>query len=188
MGSYGRNVDFRVTPEEYMRRGRVVLSSAADGPIGAPYVVGTPYTKDAGYTDALVAKLATGAQNPNPGFTGIGIYEWIDYNGYDPALTTSGERDLIPKTKLFQLISGAGVKVVFKNTAAHTFVGARQYPGRNMVAGMGATPTVVIGDFLTPGTGNDSAGYWAVGTSTNGWLHVTNVDATRQEVEAEFVF
>jgi hypothetical protein len=52
---------------------------------------------------------------------------------------------------------------------------------------MGATPTVKVGDLLSPGTGTDVAGYWAVNaTAANAWLRVTNVDAARQMVEAEF--
>jgi hypothetical protein len=86
-----------------------------------------------------------------------------------------------------QLTAGPNTKVVFTNTAARTFMGVRNYKGRTMVAGMGATPTVKVGDLLSPGTGTDAAGYWAVnGTAANAWLVVTNVDTARQMVEAEF--
>lgn len=187
MGSYGRNIEFRVTPEEYMRRGRIILGQGSDVPIGVPLLVGT--TPDPLWTGALPATLATGAQAPSPGMSGLGIYEWVDFNGLDEQLFSSSDRDKIPNGKQFQLISGKGVKVVFKNTTAHSFMGTRNYAGRTMVAGMGATPTVLVGDYLTPGTGSDAAGYWArTATATQGWLRVTNVDATRQEVEAEFVF
>jgi hypothetical protein len=57
-----------------------------------------------------------------------------------------------------------------------------------MVAGLGATPTLQVGDYLTPGTGNDSAGYWAeTASAANAWLVVTLVDSARQEVEAELL-
>lgn len=187
MGSYGRNFEFRVTPSEYMRRGRIVLAQGSDVPIGVPLLTGT--TPDPLWTGALPATLATGAQAPALGRAGIGIYEWIDFNGLDQQLYNASDRDTMPNGKQVQLISGAGVKVVFHNTSARTFLGTRSYAGRIMVAGMGATPTVIVGDYLTPGTGTDVAGYWARTTSaSDGWLRVTNVDATRQEVEAEFVF
>ncbi|QBQ74864.1 hypothetical protein [Caudovirales GX15bay] len=189
MASYGRNFDFRVTPEEYQRRGRIVLDEGSDVPIGAPFIIMDDSTPDVGFTDALPAVLATGAQTPRRGMTGLGVYEWIDLNGHDTALYTYSDQDLIPNGKLFQLVSGPGVKVVFKNTSDRTFMNTRDYTGRIMVAGMGATPTVGIGDFLSPGTGDDTSGYWAVdGNSANAWLRVTNVDALRQEVEAEFMF
>lgn len=188
MGSYGRNVDFRVTPLEMQRRGRILQDDTADIAIGAPFVVADAAPTDDLWTDAMPAKLATGAQAPKRGMCGIGIYEWLDFNQFDPEYTTYSDRDLIPMKKEFQLVSGAGVKLVFRNTADRKFMGIRNYKGRIMVAGMGATPTVKVGDYLSPGTGNDTAGYWASSTSANGWLHVTNVDPRRQEVEAEFIF
>lgn len=189
MGSYGRNFEFRVTPEEYMRRGRVILAQGADVPIGVPLLIADNAPPDPLWTGALPATLATGAQAPRRGMSGLGVYEWIDVNGLDAQLSGYSDRDLIPNGKQFQLVSGAGVKVVFHNTVAHTFSGTRNYPGRMMVAGMGATPTVQVGQYLSPGTGTDAAGYWAVNaTATNAWLRVTNVDASRQEVEAEFMF
>ena len=189
MGSYGRNVEFRVTPLEMQRRGRIVLDEGSDVPIGAPFLIADGATPDVEFSDALPAGLATGAQPPRRGMTGIGIYEWIDFNQLDQNWVTYSDRDVIPNRKLFQLVSGPGVKVVFRNTDDRTFLGTRDYQGRIMVAGMGATPTVAVGDYLTPGTGDDASGYWA-GTSTaaNGWLRVTNVDALRQEVEAEFIY
>ena len=58
-----------------------------------------------------------------------------------------------------------------------------------MVAGLGATPTVVVGDYLRPGVGDDTSGYWTeTATEADGWLVVTSVDATRQEVEARMTF
>lgn len=189
MGTYGRNFDFRVTPSEAQRRGRIVLDQRSDAPIGVPLVVADGATPSVSFTDALPASLATGAQAPKKGFAGIGVYEHIDYNQLDPMWTTYSDRDLIPHDRLCQLVSGPNVKVVFKNTVDRTFLGTRDYVGRIMVAGMGATPTVEIGEYLTPGVGDDDNGYWAVTASAaNAWLVVTNVDADRQEVEAEFNF
>jgi hypothetical protein len=179
MGSYGRNFDFRVVPDERDRRGRIFLDEGADVAIGAPFIIADDADADALRTDALPATLATSSQIPKRGLSGIGIYEWLDFNQFDPLWTTYSDRDVIPDQRQFQLVSGAGIKVVFRNTAARTFMHTRDYAGRIMVAGMGATPTVGVGDYLTPGTGNDTSGYWA---------RVTNVDALRQEVEAEFLF
>jgi hypothetical protein len=86
------------------------------------------------------------------------------------------------------MVSGSEVKVVLRNTADRTFLNTRSYAGRVMVAGLGATPTLAVGDYLTPGTGDDDAGYWAEGTAANGWLVITNVDAARGEVEARLTF
>jgi hypothetical protein len=188
MGSYGRNVDFRVTPIEMQRRGRFYLDETDPIAIGAPFIVEDGAEPNEYWTDALPAKLATGAQEPNRGLCGIGIYEWLDLSQLDSEYYTYSDRDVIPVQREFQLISGPGVKVVFRNTVDRKFMGTRDYKGRVMVAGMGATPTVAVGDYLSPGTGNDTAGYWATSTSANGWLHVTNVDSQRQEVEAEFIF
>lgn len=188
MGSYGRNVDFRVTPLEMQRRGRIILDEGNDVAIGAPFIIADGADSDPLWTDALPATLATGAQPPRRGLSGIGIYEWLDFNGLDPEYYAYSDRDMIPNGRQFQLISGVGVKVVFRNTDDRKFMGTRDYAGRVMVAGLGATPTVKIGDFLSPGVGDDDSGYWAVSTSTNGWMRVTNVDALRQEVEAEFIY
>lgn len=187
MGTYGRNFEFRITPTEEQRHGRVYLSGSTDVPIGVPLVIANNAVPSDLWTDALPASLATGAQPFKRGQCGIGVYEHIDFNGADPSLTLYSDKDLIPAQRLVQLTAGPNTKVVFTNTADRTFMGVRNYKGRMMVAGMGATPTVKVGDLLSPGTGTDAAGYWAVnGTAANAWLVVTNVDTARQMVEAEF--
>jgi len=188
MGSYGRNFEFRITPTEEQRHGRVLFNGNNPVPIGVPLVIAPGATPDPAWTDALPATLATGAQPFNHGLCGIGVYEHIDLNGYDTALYGYSDIDLIPVKRLVQLTCGPNTKVVFTNTTTHTFMGVRTYQGRMMVAGMGATPTVAVGDYLTPGTGTDAAGYWAeTASAANAWLRVTNVDAARAMVEAEFV-
>jgi hypothetical protein len=188
MASYGRNFHTRISPYSQQRHGRFQLVQGAAIPIGTPVVVPANPVPDATLTGALPAKLATGAQAPRVGLCGLAIYEWISSTG-DPVLTTPSDVDTIPDLELFQLITGPNVKVVFTNTVDHAYLGLRNYKGRMMVAGLGASPTVKAGDFLTPGTGTDAAGYWAVNaTASNAWLVVTNVDATRQEVEAEMIF
>jgi len=54
-----------------------------------------------------------------------------------------------------------------------------------MVAGVAATSTVEVGEFLTPGVGTDDDGYWAVTTDpTEAWLVVTHVDGSTGLCEA----
>lgn len=186
MGTYGRNFDFRIVPLENDRKGRYGVGDRGGIVIGAPILAEGPPIDAA--TGALHVHLATGEQPWKSGFTGICVYEHIDLWGYDPALWGYSDLDIAPENKMCQLV-GTEAKVVFRNTTARTFAGTRDYAGRIMVAGMGATPTVAVGDYLTPGVGNDTDGYWAATqTPANGWLVVTNVDAGRQEVEAVFNF
>jgi hypothetical protein len=193
MGSYGRNFEFRVPPVHGQRGGRYILPADADAdlPIGVPVVVPDGAEGDEALTGAIPVELATGAQAPVKGQCGLLLYEHAPaaYAGFDPALTTYSDIDTVPRGKLVQVISGDMVKVVFRNTEDRVFLQSRAYTGRIMVAGMGATPTLAVGDFLTPGTGDDDAGYWAeTGSAANAWLVVERVDAARQEVEARFAF
>lgn len=191
MGSYGRNFDFRVPPVHGQRGGRYILPSAApaDLPIGVPVRVADGATSDV--DGRLPVALATGAQAPKKGLSGLLLFEYgpAAFSGFDPALTTYSDMDKAPRGQSVQVIHGDAVKVAFKNTAARVFYGVRNYPGRIMVAGMGASPTLVPGDMLTPGTGNDAAGYWAeTADPLLAWLVIERVDAARQEVEARFAF
>lgn len=193
MGTYGRNFDFRVTPEPRERQGRYVLDNGSDVPIGAP-VIATG-TADDELTGALGVELATGAQAPpDPGQGGIVVYEWIDLNGLDPVLNDYSDRGDAPDGRMVQVVRGQGVKVVFRNTSDSTFMAnaypaGRSYAGRIMVAGVGATPTVAVGDYLTPGTGDDDNGYWTETANANeAWLVIESVDPDRGEVEARLLF
>jgi hypothetical protein len=190
MSSYGRNLEFRVPPVHGQRGGRYVLPSTEDNlPLGVPVVVADGAVADA--MGLLPVTLATGAQAPKQGMTGLLLFEHAPaaFAGYDPELTVHNDLDFAPAGRAVQLISGDKVKVVFRNTTAHTFLNSRAYTGRIMVAGLGATPTLAVGDFLTPGVGNDTDGYWAeTATAANAWLVVERVDADRQEVEARFNF
>lgn len=200
MASYGRNFDFRIPPEGVDRKGRFVLNITdlsaaalvAGVPLGAPVVLDTTIAVSTSYSGAANVKLATGAQNPAPGISGILLYEHAPaaYAGFDPLLTTYSDLGTAPVGKLVQVVSDPDIKVVLKNTAQSTFLGTRTYAGRVMVAGVSiATPTVAVGDYLTPGTGNDTAGYWTeTSTAAQGWLRVTSVDTVRGEVEAQMTF
>lgn len=189
MASYGRNFEFRVPPVHGQRGGRYVLAGDDALPMGVPVKANLDQRDD--LTGALEVELATGAQNPVKGQCGILVYELdpgIGLGGVDPVLTTYSDYDTAPVGKMVQVVSGDMVKVVFRNTEDRTFLQTRAYAGRVMVAGAGATPTVAVGDYLTPGTGDDDAGYWAEGNATNGWLVVESVDVDRGEVEARFKF
>lgn len=191
MGTYGRNVEFRVPPVHGQRGGRYVLPADADAdlPIGVPVKV-TGDTEEA-LTGALAVELATGAQAPVKGQCGILVYEadpGTAFAGTDQALTTYADIDKAPRGKMVQVVSGDMVKVVLRNTEDRTFLGSREYAGRTMVAGLGATPTLEVGDYLSPGAGDDEDGYWASSNAANGWLVVERVDAARNEVECRLNF
>lgn len=193
MGSYGRNFEFRVPPFGGERGGRYVLDpeAAAAIPIGAPVKVDESADPDEALTQALVVQLATGAQAPIRGMCGIVVYEHAPnaFAGQDEVLTTYSDIDTVPVGKMCQVVSGDRVKVVLRNTEDRTFLQTRDYDGRKMVAGLGATPTLGVGDFLTPGTGNDSAGYWAeTAVAASAWLVIEQVDNDRGLVEARINF
>jgi hypothetical protein len=190
MGTYGRNLEFRIPPQSENRAGRF------SAPItGNPIPIGAPVIADTGAgTDALgrqIVELATGAQAPIGGQSGIAVFEYAPaaFAGFDPFLTTYSDLSVVPLGQAVQVVSGPYVKVVFTNTVAELFLGQRQYTGRTMVAGLSATPTVTVGAFLTPGIGDDNDGYWAVTTNEAvAWLVVTLVDPVRVQVEARMLF
>lgn len=191
MSNYGRNFEFRVPPIHAQRGGRYYLptTAPADIVIGAPVVVADGATPNAAFTGALPVGLATGAQAPQTGQSGIILYEHAPaaYAGYDPLLTTYSDIDKAPRGKMCQLISGEGIKVVLRNTVDRVFLQSRSYEGRVMTAPANLS-SLAVGDYLTPGTGDDTAGYWAEGTLANGWLVVLNVDTARGELECRFTF
>lgn len=189
MTNYGRNFEFRAAPKGAQRGGRYFMTGTTNYPIGVPVKYSGAAESAQGLSPVV---LATGSQaRPHPGLGGIAVYEHAPaaFAGYDPFLTTYSDIDFIPHGKAVQVVSGVDIKVLFRNTTARTFLNTRDYAGRVMVAGLGATLTVAVGDYLTPGTGNDTDGYWAeTATEANAWLVVTKVDNTRGEVEAKFTF
>lgn len=189
MSTYGRNFEFRVPPRSGERAGRYYLFGSTDIPIGAPVIVVDEDEDSMGLTPVELA--AADENRPKNGMGGIAVYEHAPaaYAGNDPLLTTYSDIDTVPAGKAVQVVSGDTVKVVLRNTDDETFLNVREYTGRTFVAGLGATPTLVVGDFLTPGAGNDNDGYWKE-TSTEGdaWLVITKVDNDRGEVEARLTF
>ena len=188
MSSYGRNFEFRVPPRSENRSGRYYLDWPTDVAIGAPVV--NSGGSENGLGLAPVA-LATGAQDaPKPGEGGVLVYEYgpAAYAGDDPFLTTYSDKDVAPAGDAVQVVNGEYVKVVLRNTTDETFLQTRSYTGRVMIAGLGAT-SIAVGDYLTPGAGNDDDGYWTeTSTASEAWLVVTKVDEDRSEVEARLAF
>jgi hypothetical protein len=187
MASYGRNFDFRLPPDEGHRAGRHYLDDDAR-PIGVPVVV----TSNVDDLDRRGVELATGDQaKPAPGQGGILLFEQVYYKDVDPTLVGYSDAaiSVAPAGEAVQVVNGTETKVVLANTTTNNFLNMRSYAGRTMVAGLGATPTLVAGDKLTPGTGNDTDGYWAeTPTAANAWLVITKVDNARGEVEARVNF
>lgn len=182
-----RNFEFRVSPRSGQRSGRFYI----DAPtlIGAPVVVADDADPTTHEMELVKVELATGAQAPVPGLSGICVFEYIGPDGWagnDQFLTTYSDLDTAPAGKAVQVVSGDEVKVAFRNTEDRTFLNTRAYEGRVMVAGAG---TVAIGDYLTPGPGTDAGGYWAeTADVANAWLVVTSVDTSNGQVEARMMF
>jgi hypothetical protein len=192
MSSYGRNFEVVVPPYAAQRKGRF-FNDGAEFPIGVPVTVSSGGTL--GVNNALdqqPVEVVDGAADPVQGQSGIAIYEsaFNAYAGNDEVLTTYSDIDTVPAGAALQLISGTNVKVRFTNTVARTFLNTRAYAGRVMVAGIGATPTVAVGDLLTPnGSPTDTVGYWQeTSTASEAWLIVTKFDAVSSVIEAQMVF
>lgn len=189
--SYGRNFEFRVPPHHGERSARHSTPTTGD-----PLPIGIPVSVDASADDDSFGnkpvEVAADGTPPVPGLCGILIYEHAPaaYAGTDPFLTTYSDIDTVPKGKLCQVVYGDTVKVVLRNTEDRTFLETRDYEGRTMVAGLGATPTLVVGDYLEPATTPDDTNGWWQETSTaaDAWMVITKVDAARGEVEARMLF
>lgn len=185
-----RNFEFRVSPRSGQRSGRFYAST--DILIGAPVVVTADADPTTHEMELVEVELATGAQAPTPGLSGICVFEFISADGWagvDPFLTTYSDKDMAPAGKAVQVVSGDEVKVAFRNTEDRTFLNSRQYTGRVMVAGAGATPTLTVGDYLTPGPGTDAGGYWTeTANAAEAWLIVTSVDTSNGQIEARMMF
>jgi hypothetical protein len=204
MGTYGRNLEFRVPPQSEYRMGRFSTPATPLSGAGTPGTgstgtglipIGAPVTGDtsAGF-DSMgrqIVRLATGSDVPVPGLAGLAVYEYgpAAFAGTDPLLTTYSDLGVVPAGRALQVVRGGHVKVVFYNTIAEVFLGQRTYPQRTMVNGLGATPTVTVGDFLIPGLGDDNDGYWAsTGTATGAWMVITSIDLVRVSLEARLLF
>lgn len=187
--TYGRNGEFRIPPRAERRHGRfIVPTTGTPIPLFAPVGVTGAAPNE---LDLTPVALLTAPVAPKSGKHGILLYEWAPaaFAGTDPFLTTYSDRDYAPLGEAVQVIHGTELKLALNNTAESDFLDNRTYAGRTMVAGMGATPTVVVGDLLTPGPGDDVGGYWQrTADETLGWLRIVHIDSVRSEVEVEFTF
>jgi hypothetical protein len=180
MGTYGRNFHVDLTPQGGERKGRYCTN--------APLVMGAPVvsTGDQGPRGTYIVEPVTSPTPIVKGKCGIALYEYatVTHVDDDPHLTTYSDHDQVfayplgPFTPDFyselQLIVGTTTKVTFTNVDGFQFLHTRHYDGRIMVAG---TPSV--GDFLTPGPGDDINGYWQVTTDRSlAWLVIREVRLT----------
>lgn len=186
MSNYGRNFYFAQPPEGNEREGR--YSIAASVPIGAPVVIASSgdATDDLGLTRMELA--AEGAATPLPGLGGIAVYEqtYTAFHGVDPLVTSYSDLGDVPAGSAIQVIQGTA-RVGYINTEDDSFFGQRDYDGRVMVAGLGATPTLEVHDMLTVGAGDGTDGYWKKTTDASlCWLVVTSITNGRVEARLNF--
>lgn len=183
---YSRNFGMR-SFENVVRHGRAktpaTLPSAAST-IGS-LLLGTAVQVDPANPGVL--KVPAAASAPTA-LSGVLVYEHIQYQGVDTNLTSPQDAPFnsAPLGRYVQVMHGQGAKVWFKNTADKTLYDGRLQKGYTLVAGVGgATPTVQVGDMLTPaadGTWQETA------TASLAWMVVENVDHTNALVECRLTF
>lgn len=176
--SYTRNFGFR-SFENIVRDGRHKTPAT-----GNPFLIGTAVQVDPANPGFL--KRPTAASAPTA-LSGILVYEHIQYQGVDPFLTSPQDYPftVVPLARFAQMVHGIGTKVFFKNTADKPLYDGRVQPGATLVAGLAtATPTIAVGDYLTPA----SDGTWAEGNAGNGWLQVEQVVNSTGLCEARLTF
>ena len=187
-----RNFHFLKSPTDGERGGHFVVGdSSAVLTSGVPVLV----TGGVDPLDRKIVGLAPeGTARPNPGQGGVLNFESISSLGYDADIYTYSDYDEVRPGDAVQVVTGNGgrVKAAFTTTESGTSLLSNRsgYPrARVMVAGAkGATPTVSVGDYLIPGAGNATAGYWkTTATKADAWLYVTEVDGVNGVVEAEFL-
>lgn len=191
MASYGRNFEVVTVPDARHRTNHVTPTTGVNLPMGVPVDLDTAYAPNALSLQPI--KLASADTAALPQGQGILLYEYAPnaFAGVDPNLTLYSDLDTVPLGAACQVIHGVsdGIQIILRNTSASTFLNTRTYTGRTMVAGLGgATPTIAVGDYLTPGVGNDSSGWWKeTAVVANGWLRVVSVDNARSELVAEIL-
>lgn len=178
-----RNFHFLMPPRPEDRLGRYVAGT--DLLIGGPVEAGNAIDGNGQRT----LTLRTSPVTPKKGKHGILVYEnpTADTPGFDPMLTSPWDLDKAPAGRSVQLVSASYVRFRLRNTADELFEGQRDYPARTMIAGLGATPSLGIDDYIGPGTGTDVAGYWAEADQAHAWAIVVAVYDTG-EVDAQMLF
>lgn len=179
---YTRNFGMR-SFENVVRAGRfrVPANNDATGPgsEGGLFLIGTAVKLDSANPGFLTRPDA--AEVPSPA-CGVVVYEHIQRMGVDPLTATAQDFEVVPAGQYAQVMRGPGVKVWFKNTESALSYDGRTRDGRALVDGLGATPTVSVGDFLTV----KADGTYEAGTAANGWFLVEQVDGDL--VECRFTF
>lgn len=181
-----RNFWFLSPPRPEQRLGRYVVGDDAIL-IGAPVEAGTEV--DANGQREL--SLRTTAVAPVRGKHGILIYEnpfGSTVQGVDPALFAQGDFDTAPAGRPCQLVSGDNVRFRLRNTTDDDIQNSGQVvEGRTMVAGRGATPTLLVDNFIGPGPGDDDTGFWQEADEDHAWAVVVAVYDTG-EIDAQLLF
>lgn len=210
--SYGRNFEFRIPPKPSARAGRFItpataLSGSGAGggsgvggsptgavgllPIGVPVIADLTAGQDT-QGNQYVKLAPAGTLTTAQGIFGILVYEYGPAwsAGTDPYLTTYSDMGVAPLNSYCIVVKGdPATKILLRNTTTNTFLYTRTYTGRTMVNGLGATPTVAVGDYLIPGSGDDIDGYWeTTSTEAGAWAVIDSVDTTRAEVTATLMF
>lgn len=179
--SYGRNFGMRGF-ENAVRMGRFKVAADFDESADGDLYLGTAVVGDA--NGNLVRPAANAAPN---GLSGLLVYEHIQYQGVDTALTTSNDPPFnkAPKGRYAQVLRGPGTKVWFKNTTTKTLYDGREQTGVTMFAGGGATPTVAVGDYLRPAAN----GTWQEGgDAQTAWMQVEQISEDGNLIECRILF
>jgi hypothetical protein len=126
---------------------------------------------------------------------GILLYEHDSQTYNDPRFGAAANQlvqDLwwVPNNRMVQVISGPGVKVWFRNTAAETTEPGLNFPNTReevtMVSGIGiATPTVAVGDLLGWDDSNDF--YTVTANAAEAFMRVTALYNDTATVDAEIL-
>lgn len=162
----------RVSPRHGERSARNTADNSGIV-IGAP-VVATG-TKDS-RGSLIMTKAAKGANKPLPGLGGVANRDPL-FRADEFAIITHTNQYEITEGMPFQVWSGSTVKIFLSNI--NGFVA---------VDGLGgATNTVNVGDFLTPGDGNLEDGIWEVtADAAKAWLVVTDVSGDSLDARLNF--
>lgn len=189
MSNYGRYFEFRNAPTPENRYGRA-LSPNAVIPIGAP--VSQTATVNADQRNVYELDTGVPAARPLPVIQGLAVFEhsYNAYAGFDTELTVPSDFSDIPANSPIQVCHGTNIKVVFRNITEDTvFLTQRTYDDARVMIAPGDLSTLAVGNFIVPGTGDGTSGYWAEGgDATTAWFVITSVDTARGEVEAQMLF
>lgn len=187
MSTYGRHVELRQSPLPQHRLGRYKVGASDILQYAPVKVVGDPDVDG-----RLTLELCTGATQPKLTRHGLVCWEQVyeGWQGRDMIMERFSDLDMAKAGKPCQLVHGPEVRIAYRNLSAVDFLnGLNTYAARTVVAGLGATPSLVGGEWLTPGVGNDTDGYWAeTSVEAEAWLVVTHVRLDEQIVEAEMLF